>query len=93
MLSPIKNEIELIATQDRIDSILDKKEISQDDKNYLKVIGTLVYDYEQEHETMPVIQGVELPKALMDKENLQPSDLIYIFNDESTVTKVLEKKQ
>jgi HTH-type transcriptional regulator/antitoxin HigA len=90
---PIKNEIELIATQNRIDSILDKKEISQDDKDYLKVLGTLVYDYEQEHEPIPVLQGIELLKALMTEENLQPSDLVSIFDDESTVTKVLENKQ
>ena len=29
----------------------------------------------------------------MTEENLQPRDLISIFDDESTVTKVLEKKQ
>jgi HTH-type transcriptional regulator/antitoxin HigA len=90
---PISNEIELIATQDRIDSILNKKEISQDDKDYLKVLGTLVYDYEQEHEPMPVLKGIELLKALMGEENLQLSDLISIFDDESTITKVLENKQ
>jgi HTH-type transcriptional regulator/antitoxin HigA len=60
---PITNEAELIATQEQIDSFLDKKNITQDDKDYLKVLGTLVYDYEKEHEPMPVPRGIELLKG------------------------------
>ncbi len=90
---PITNEAELIATQERIDSILDKKNITHEDKDYLKVLETLVYDYEQEHEAIPVLRGIELLKALMNEENLQPHNLISIFDDESTVIKVLEEKQ
>lgn len=62
-------------------------------KDYLKVIGILVYEYEQKHEPMLVPKGIELIKALMSKENLQPKDLVAIFDDEYTVTKVLEKNQ
>ncbi len=40
----INNEAELLATQERIDAILDKQNITQDDKDYLKVLGTLVYE-------------------------------------------------
>ena len=50
-------------------------------------------EYEQKYEPMPVFKGIELIKALMTEENLQPRDLISIFGDEPTVTKVLEKKQ
>jgi HTH-type transcriptional regulator / antitoxin HigA len=52
-----------------------------------------VYEYEQKHEPMPVPQGIELIKALMTEENLQPRDLVAIFDNESTVTEVLEKNQ
>ncbi len=90
---PINNEAELLATQDQIDAIIDRQNITQDDKDYLEVLGTLVYDYEQKHEPMPVLEGIELLKALMNEENLQPCDLISIFEDESTVAEVLEKKQ
>ena len=89
----INNEAELLATQEQIDEIIDKQNITQDDKDYLKVLGTLVYEYEQKHEPMPVLKGIELIQALMTEENLQPCDLVSIFDDESTVTKVLEKKQ
>ena len=72
----INNEAELLATQERIDAILDKQNITQEDKDYLKVLGTLVYEYEQKHEPMPVLKGIELIQALMTEENLQPCDLV-----------------
>jgi HTH-type transcriptional regulator / antitoxin HigA len=36
---PINNEAELLATQEQIDAIVDKQNITQDDKDYLKVFG------------------------------------------------------
>ncbi|MCV3214220.1 transcriptional regulator [Plectonema radiosum NIES-515] len=41
---PITNEAELIATKNRINSILDNRNLTQNDRDYLKVLGTLVYD-------------------------------------------------
>jgi HTH-type transcriptional regulator / antitoxin HigA len=90
---PISNEAELLATQEQIDAIIDRQNITQDDQDYLEVLGTLVYDYEQKNELMPVIEGVELLKALMSEENLQPWDLTSIFEDESTLTRILDQKQ
>ncbi len=49
---PITNEAELIATQNQINSFLDKGKLTQDDRDYLKVLGTLVYDYEDKNEPM-----------------------------------------
>jgi HTH-type transcriptional regulator / antitoxin HigA len=90
---PINNEAQLLATQDQIDAIIDRQNITQDDKDYLEVLGTLVYDYEQKHEPMPVLEGIELLKALMSEENLQPCDFLSIFEDESSIMEILEKKQ
>ncbi|MBW4631554.1 MAG: transcriptional regulator [Iphinoe sp. HA4291-MV1] len=86
---PITNETELIATQNRIHSILDKGNMTQDDRDYLKVLGTLVYDYEQQHELMPTLTGVKLLKALLKESNLQPKDLAHICESESTVLDIL----
>ena len=90
---PINNEAQLLATQDQIDAIIDRQNITQDDKDYLEVSGTLVYDYEQKHEPMPVLEGIELLKALMSEGNLRPCDLLSIFEDESSIMEILEKKQ
>ena len=35
----INNEVELLAIQEQIDAIVDKQNITQDDKDYLKVLG------------------------------------------------------
>ncbi|MBO3462197.1 transcriptional regulator [Aetokthonos hydrillicola Thurmond2011] len=90
---PITNEAELIATQNRINSILDKENITQDDRDYLKVLGTLVYDYEEKYEPMPTLKGTELLKALLEESNLQPKDLIHICGSESTVLDILNGKR
>ena len=54
---PITNEAELIATQNRINDILDKGPLTRDDRDYLSVLGMLVYEYEEKHEPpMPEIR-------------------------------------
>lgn len=86
---PIANEAELIATQNQINSILDKGKLTQDDRDYLKVLGLLVYDYENKHEPMPILKGSELLQALLEESNLQPKDLVTIFEIESAILDVL----
>jgi HTH-type transcriptional regulator/antitoxin HigA len=43
---PITNEIEWRNIQQRINTILEKKNLTQEDRDYLRVLGMLVYDYE-----------------------------------------------
>src|SRR5919199_5968421 len=90
---PITNDAELIATQSQINSIVDKGKLTQDDRNYLKVHGTLVYDYEDKNEPMPTLKGVELLKALLEESNLQPKDLAFICQSESIVLDILDGKR
>ena len=90
---PITNEAELLATQDQINSILDKGKLTQYDRDYLKVLGTLVYDYGDKNEPMPPLKGVELLKALLEESNLQPKDLGSICQSESIVLDILDGKR
>ena len=90
---PITNDAELIATQSQINSILDKGKLTQDDRDYLKVLGTLVYDYEDKNEPMPTLKGVELLKALLDESNLQPKDLVPSCQSDSIVLDILDRKR
>jgi HTH-type transcriptional regulator / antitoxin HigA len=90
----IANEAELDATQDRINSLLDKGNLTQDDHDYLKVLGMLVFDYEEKYEQMPTLRGGALLKALMEEANLQPLDLVPILGSElSSVEELLTQKQ
>jgi HTH-type transcriptional regulator / antitoxin HigA len=90
---PITNEEELVATQERIDSIVDKKNLTQDDKDYLRVLGTLVYDYEQQHEHMPVLKGIEMIEALLEDSNQEPKDLVAILGTDTNVEDILSGKR
>ncbi len=90
---PITNDAELIATQNQINSILDKGKLIQDDRDYLKVLGTLVYDYEDKNEPMPTLKGIELLKALLEESNLQPKDLASICQSESIILEILDRRR
>ena len=90
---PITAEEELIATQKAIDSLLDKGELTSDERDYLNVLGTLVYEYEQTLEPIPDIYGVELLKALIEEFDLRQKDLVPIFKTESIVSDILHEKR
>jgi HTH-type transcriptional regulator/antitoxin HigA len=87
---PIKSEEDLLATQKVIDSLIDQGELTPDQQDYLNVLGTLVYEYQQlYHEPIPELRGVELIKALLVEYNLRQKDLVPIFKTESIVSAVL----
>ncbi len=86
---PITNDAELRATQNRINSILERKKITQDDRDYLNVLGILVYDYEEKHEPIPELKGIKLLKALMVEDNIQQQNLVDLFKNESLVSDIL----
>jgi HTH-type transcriptional regulator/antitoxin HigA len=78
-----------MATQDVIDFLIDKGELTPNEQDYLNVLGTLVYEYEQKHHFIPDIHGIKLLKALIAEFCLRQKDLIPIFKTESIVSEVL----
>ena len=90
---PITSEEELELTQNMIDQLLDQGKLSQDEKDYLNVLGALVYEYEQQQEPIPDIYGVELLKSLIEDNELRQKDLVSIFKTESIVSDILNGKR
>ncbi len=91
---PITSETELAATQSMINQLLDKPELTPDEEDYLEVLGSLVYDYEQEQEEIiPDIYGIELLRVLIKEYELKQKDLVPIFKSESIVSDVLNEKR
>ncbi|HAC65975.1 MAG TPA: transcriptional regulator [Cyanothece sp. UBA12306] len=90
---PIKNEAELMATQKRINSILDQNNLTQDDRDYLRILGMLVYEYEEYHEPFPTLTDGELLQTLMDDYNLTTQDLLQIFEHEQIILDILDGKR
>ncbi len=71
---PIKNDEELMATQNRVNVILDKGILQPEDREYVRVLGMLIYEYEDNSEPIPKLEGFELLKALIEEDNLSPQD-------------------
>jgi HTH-type transcriptional regulator/antitoxin HigA len=90
---PITNDAELMATQQRINSILDKNNLNQDERDYLRVLGMLVYDYEEKNEQLPRLSDAELLQALMEDYNLKIPDFLEIFQQEQTILDILNGKR
>ncbi|WP_373529222.1 type II toxin-antitoxin system HigA family antitoxin [Nostoc sp.] len=86
--SPRASE-ELLATQEVIDSLIDQGKLTPDEQDYLNVLGTLVYEYEEKHNTIPDIYGVKLLQAMIVEFGLRQKDLVPIFKTESIVSEVL----
>ncbi len=90
---PINNEQKFITTQNRLDFLLDKQELNQDERDYLKILGMLIYDYEEKYETIPNLEDMEIISSLLTDYNLTIQDLLPIFVEESTIINISEGKR
>lgn len=90
---PIKSEEELSATQAVIDDLIDSGNLGPDEQDYINVLGSLVYEYEQEHVAIPDLYGVDLLEALIAELGLRQKDLVGIFKTESIVSSILNRKR
>jgi HTH-type transcriptional regulator/antitoxin HigA len=90
---PIANDDELIATQNRINEILDRASITSDDRDYLKVLSTLVYDYEEAREIWHPLKGIALLKTLINEDNVSPEKLLEIFESKEIFNEVMMSKR
>ncbi|MHC5936317.1 helix-turn-helix domain-containing protein [Nostoc sp.] len=90
---PIKTEEELFATQKIIDSLIDSPPLTSDEKDYLNILGTLVYEYERTQQPVPDIYGVHLLQVLIEENGLLQKDLVPIFKTESIISAILKKRR
>lgn len=90
---PIHNKEELENTERVISSFLDKIYLTIEEREYLCVLGALIYEYEETYNVIPDIYGIELLKFLLELKNLQKQDLLSIFEDQSTLDDVFDGQQ
>ena len=91
-LRPIRSEEQLKTTQKVINALIDRGDLTYDEHEYLNLLGTLVYEYEEEHYPLPELRGGELVKALLVASNLSQKDLIPIFETASMVEEIMSGK-
>ena len=90
---PIDNEEDLEMMQEVINRLLDKPQLTAEEREYLNVLGSLIYEYEENQEPIPDIYGLELLKFILKERNLQKQDLLSIFESKSTLDDILDGLQ
>lgn len=91
---PIRSPEDFGATQAVVNNLLDKEVLTADEEDYLEVLGTLIYEYEQQQgDIIPDIHGTELLQILIEEYELKQKDLVPIFKTESIVSEVLKGKR
>lgn len=94
----IRNKEELENTEKVINSFLDKIELDKlqltiEERAYLSVLAVLIYEYEEKHEAIPDIYGIELLKTILEERSLQKQDLLFIFQNQSTLDDIFNEQQ
>jgi HTH-type transcriptional regulator/antitoxin HigA len=89
---PISSEEQLEATQEVIDSLISRPQLTPDEQDYLNVLGSLVREYEELYHSWPTLQSVELIKALLTELNLNVEDLVFIFKSKERAADVLNNR-
>ncbi|AOC54186.1 hypothetical protein amyaer_3483 [Microcystis aeruginosa NIES-2481] len=90
---PIHDEEDLEMMQEVINRLLDKPQLTVEEREYLNVLGALIYEYEENQEPIPDIYGIELLKFILEERNLQKQDLLSIFESKSTLDDILDGQQ
>ncbi|QUY45381.1 type II toxin-antitoxin system HigA family antitoxin [Acaryochloris marina] len=91
---PIHTDQQLQAVQTRIDTLIDlERELTPDETDYLDLLGTLVWEYEQTLEAIPDIYGVDLLKVLVEDRGLRQKDLVPIFKAESIISDIFKGRR
>jgi HTH-type transcriptional regulator/antitoxin HigA len=90
---PIKSEADLFLVQEVVDNLINSQEITPEKQDYINVLGMLIYEYEENHVSIPDLNGVELLKALINEFGIKQKDLIPIFKTELIVSAILQGKR
>ena len=90
---PIRTETQYSRTQAVVDQLIDKGDLTEDERDYLNMLGTLMYEYEEQTVHIPDIYGVQMLKVLIEEFELRQKDLTSIFKTESIVSEVLNKRR
>lgn len=91
----IHNEADYTTVQTQVDRLVDQGELTSAEEDYLDLLGTLIWVYEQRTEPLAdyALRGVALLRGLMELHELKQQDLVPIFKTKSIVSAVLNGKR
>lgn len=74
-LRPLRSEVDLEDAITMIDSLIDCGTLAPEQNDYLAVLSRLVEDYEDEHDPLPELSGIETLRFLIDENGLSQARL------------------
>lgn len=92
-LKPIKSETDLDKAEKIAESLIDKGDLTEDEKDYLDVLCLIVEHYESIHHPIPSVGPIDVINHLMKTNKLKQKDMIDVFKTESIVSEVLNGKR
>jgi HTH-type transcriptional regulator / antitoxin HigA len=93
-LRPIRSDEELNGAIAMIDSLLDKVNLNQGERDYLDVLSDLVKKYESEHHPIPRVEDSDLLRHLLEVKGTTQSRLAQDTGiAESTISEILSGKR
>lgn len=85
----IRDETQARATEDELDLLLGRADLSLAERAYVDLLSDLLAVWEDEHEEIPDVSGVDLVRSLLEERGLRQRDLVGIFAPESVASEVL----
>src|SRR4051812_1534937 len=74
-LRPLRSDSDLEAAIAMADALVDRAELLPEEQDYLDVLSKLIEDYEDEHDPLQDITGVEALRFLIEENGLSQSQL------------------
>jgi len=92
-LISIRDDAQLKEALSTIDGMLDIRERSKAQEEYLDALTDLVETYETAHVTFPPRTGLDALRFLIESNGLRQEDLVPIFGTKSIVSEVLNERR
>ena len=90
---PIHSDADLASTEQGLTALLAKADRSAAEDEIVDLLTGLVERWEDDHEVMPDVHGVELVKLLLAEREQPQRALTPVFGTESTVSAVLSGRR
>ena len=93
-LRPIRSDEELDGAVRMVDSLLDRRDLVPEEKDYLEVLGDLVEQYESDAHPMPPVSDAEMLRHLIEAKGVSQTEVSRATGiADSTISEVLKGKR
>jgi HTH-type transcriptional regulator / antitoxin HigA len=93
-LRPLRSDEDLDKAVGMVDSLLDRRELAEEEQDYLDVLGDLIERYESEAHPMPPLSDAEMLHHLIEAKGVSQTDVSDATGiADSTISEVLQGKR